>query len=140
MFEYRPLDASQNEIRLITVLPRPEIKLQSRSDTSQSNSLSSSIVSSTLDDDRTSQSDFEEGAVDAIERRLSKAHIGHIPLVRCQLEHVSLNEFTPRYLGFINNSKEENWTTDLYLKWTKSLLDKLPDDVPDSFINKKAES
>lgn len=138
MFEYRPLDVSRNEIRLITVLPRSRPKL--RSDySSRSSSSSSSSVSSTPEDDSSGQRDVEDGAVDIIEHGSSDTQVSYPPLVRCQLEHVSLDEFTPKYVDFLTNPKEESSTTDLYLKWSMSLLDEWPEDYPDDLAKKDVE-
>jgi len=136
MFEYQPLDASRNEIRLITVLLRTGVKRGKKDDASRSSSLSSSSFSSTSEDDSSSQSDVEEVDVDFIEHGLSETSIEYPPRVECRLEHVSLDEFTPKYLGFLNNLKDETGTTDLYLKWTRSLVEEWPEGYPDDLAKK----
>jgi hypothetical protein len=69
--------------------------------------------------------------VDVIERGLSETHLEYPPPVRCQVEHVSLDGFTHKYLSFLEGSKEESRTADLYVIWTKSLLDQWPHEYPD---------
>jgi hypothetical protein len=125
MFEYKPLDVSRNEIRLITILPRQRLQRRSSSD-DPNNAPRSSSSSSSGDSwetvSSTSQSHSEEGEVVAIQRGLNEAHVENPPLVHCQLEHVSLDEFTPKYLSFLEGPNEESWTADTYLKWMKLLL------------------
>jgi hypothetical protein len=62
----------------------------------------------------TSQSPSNEDEVIAIQRGLSEAHGENSPLVHRQLEHVSLDEFTPKYLSFLEGPNEQSWTADLF--------------------------
>jgi hypothetical protein len=70
---------------------------------------------------------------------LSETRREYPPLVRCQLENVSLDDFAHKYLSFLEGSKEGSRTADLYLIWTKSLLDQWPNEYPDGLANKELE-
>lgn len=74
------------------------------------------------------QAHSDDGNADIAQPRTSDPKVEDLPQVRCQIEHVSLDDHTPRYSSFLAGPQSLLWTKDLYMKWMKSLFDERPEE------------